>query len=117
MESPVSEVRKSVPETKNTVSEAKKPEPAAPTATVAGDKYDQMDARVRTGAYRIVGSDYEVKVKAGETTARIARRTLGPDMECYIEVFNGLKSGAALQEGQSLKIPKLELKKKKRKEE
>ena len=117
VESPVSEVRKSVPETKNTVSEAKKPEPAAPTATVAGDKYDQMDARVRTGAYRIVGSDYEVKVKAGETTARIARRTLGPDMECYIEVFNGLKSGAALQEGQSLKIPKLELKKKKRKEE
>jgi len=33
-------------------------------------------------------------------------------MECYIEVYNNISSGQALQEGQELKIPKLELKKK-----
>lgn len=79
------------------------------------DQYEQKDARVRTGAYRIVGDDYTVKVKPGETLAKIARRTIGSDMECYIEVFNGIKSNAELKEGQSVKIPKLELKKKKSK--
>ena len=62
-----------------------------------------------------MGDDYTVKVKPGETLAKIARRTIGPDMECYIEVFNGIKSNAELKEGQSVKIPKLELKKKKSK--
>ena len=89
------------------------PKPEA-TVSVTPDKYDQMDSRVRTGAYRIVGNDYSTKVKAGETLPKIARRTLGPDMECYIEVFNGIKSSAELKEGQSIKIPKLELKKKKK---
>ena len=73
-----------------------------------------MDARVRTGAYRIVGTDYQVTVRAGETTARIARRTLGPDMECYIEVYNGIKSNSELKAGQKLNIPKLQWKKKKK---
>lgn len=71
------------------------------------DKYGQKDARVRTGAYRIVGTDHEVKVKAGETIFRITQRTLGPGMECYIEAYNDLKNGAELQAGQTLKIPKL----------
>jgi nucleoid DNA-binding protein len=97
------------PEVKPEVKAEKKAETPAP------DKYDQMDSRVRTGAYRIVGLDYTEKVKAGETVQRIARRTLGPDMECYIEVYNGISSKTPLKEGQSLKIPKLELKKKKKK--
>ena len=71
-----------------------------------------MDNRVRYGAYRIVGTDYEVTAKAGESTARVSKRTLGPDMECYIEVYNGLKPGAVLEAGKTVKIPKLELKKK-----
>ena len=75
--------------------------------------YNQMDARVRTGAYRIVGTAQEVKVRAGETAKRISQRFLGPDMECYVEVYNGIKSTTELKEGQILKIPKLELKKKK----
>jgi hypothetical protein len=54
-------------------------------------------------------------VRAGETTARIAKRTLGAGMECYIEVYNGIKSNADLKEGQTIKIPKLEWKKKKKK--
>ena len=87
---------------------------AANTDITAPDKYAQMDARVRTGAYRIVGTDYQVTVRAGETTARIARRTLGPDMECYIEVYNGIKSNSELKAGQKLNIPKLQWKKKKK---
>ena len=87
---------------------------AANTDITASDKYAQMDARVRTGAYRIVGTDYQVTVRAGETTARIARRTLGPDMECYIEVYNGIKSNSELKAGQKLNIPKLQWKKKKK---
>jgi len=90
------------------------PPTVANTDTTAPDKYAQMDARVRTGAYRIVGTDYQVTVRAGETTARIARRTLGPDMECYIEVYNGIKSNSELKAGQKLNIPKLQWKKKKK---
>ena len=82
--------------------------------TTQSEKYEQMDARVRTGAYRIIGTDYQVKAGAGETVAKIARRTLGPGMECYVEVYNGLKSTSMLKEGQTVKIPKLEVKKKKK---
>ena len=83
-------------------------------ADVDSEKYEKMDARVRTGAYRIIGTDYQMKVRAGDTFAKIARRTLGPDMECYIQVFNDLKTNDELKEGQTIQIPKLELKKKKK---
>ena len=86
------------------------PKPVAPEV----DKYAAMDARVRTGAYRIVGTEKVVKVKEGDNIRRIAQRTLGPDMECYLEVYNGLKATSPLKIGQEIKIPKLELKKKKR---
>lgn len=85
------------------------PKPVAPEV----DKYAAMDARVRTGAYRIVGTDKVVKVKEGDNLRRIAQRTLGPDMECYLEVYNGLKAASPLKIGQEIKIPKLQLKKKK----
>ena len=71
-----------------------------------------MDARVRTGAYAITGVDHVEKVRPGDTVERIARRTLGADMSCYIEVLNGIKKDTPLKEGQSIKIPKLILKKK-----
>ena len=77
------------------------------------DKYAAMDARVRTGAYRIVGTESVVKVKEGDNLRRITQRTLGPDMECYIEVYNGLTAASPLKVGQEIKIPKLQLKKKK----
>ena len=67
--------------------------------------------QVRTGAYHIVGTDREVKVRAGETLSRIARRELGEDMSCYIEVYNGLNAKSELKEGQVIKIPKLKWKK------
>ena len=82
------------------------------------DKYAEMDARVRTGAYKITGLDREVKVRAGDNLKRIARRELGSDdMVCYIEVFNKMNASAELKEGQTIKIPALKLKKKKQRDD
>ena len=79
------------------------------------DKWEAMDARVKTGAYRIIGTDTVVKAKAGDNLTRIGNRLLGPGMECYLEVYNGLSAGAVLSAGQEIKIPKVDLKKKQRK--
>ena len=91
--------------------EAKSVVPTESAATL--DQYEKMDVRVRTGAYRIVGTDHVEKVKAGDNLSRICKRTIGPGMECYLEVYNGLKGDADLKVGQDIKIPKLEHKKKK----
>ena len=91
------------------------PAPIQTEEVVNHRTYALKDARVRTGAYRIVGTDSEVTVRAGETVARVAKRTLGPGMECYIEVYNDITSKTVLKEGQTLKIPKLEAKKIKKK--
>ena len=88
--------------------EAKKP------AEESVDKYAQKDERVRLGAYRIVGLSHEVKVLAGQTFKSICKAHLGPDMECYVEVFNDLPNNPKVKEGQVIKIPKLQLKKKKK---
>lgn len=93
-----------------------RPKPDDEKTKDAYKQYNFNDARVRTGAYRIIGTAQEVKVKKGETLNRISARHLGPDMECYVEAYNELKPGAMLKEGQTLKIPQLELKKKKKKQ-
>ena len=76
------------------------------------DKYvvaNNYDARVRTGAYKIVGISHIVKVKPGQTLTSISRTYLGPGMECYLEAVNGTST---FKEGQIIKIPELKLKKK-----
>ncbi len=78
------------------------------------EKYDAMDERVRLGAYRIVGTEKEVKVQEGQTFYSICRAYLGPGMECYVEVYNELPKGQKLKAGQIIRIPKLELKKRKK---
>ena len=88
-------------------------EPKKPAEEVV-DKYAQKDERVRLGAYRIVGLSHEVKVLAGQTFYSICKAHLGPDMECYVEVFNDLPRNPKIKEGQVIKIPKLQLKKKKK---
>ena len=106
----------SKPEAKPEVKLEPKPETkpvAQPEPEVALDKYEQMDSRIRTGAYRIVGTDHVEKVKATDNLARICKRTIGPGMECYLEVYNGIKGDADLKVGQEIKIPKLVHKKKK----
>lgn len=80
------------------------------TSKIASSKYDK-DARVRTGAYRIIGVAQTVTVGAGQTLEQISTRYLGSGMECYVEALNGTSTVKA---GQKIKIPKLELKKKKK---
>ena len=90
--------------------EVKEPEVKQPEPEPEWKKYEAMDVRVRTGAYGIVGTDRMEKVRPGDTMKRIARRTLGEGMECYIEVYNNMTT-SDLKEGQEVKIPKLKLKK------
>lgn len=80
------------------------------TSKIASSQYDK-DARVRTGAYRIIGVAQTVTVGVGQTLEQISTRYLGSGMECYVEALNGTSTVKA---GQKIKIPKLELKKKKK---
>lgn len=95
------------------LAEAKKKEEARKQAEKHADqassKYDQ-DARVRTGAYRIIGVSEVVTAREGQTIKSLSQKYLGPGMECYVEALNGT---SLLKPGQKVKIPKLELKKKK----
>lgn len=111
-----------IPETEQPAPESRKEEPKAEepkkeevkkesSEEPIWKKYEAMDVRVRTGAYHIVGTDHEVKARKGETLARIARRELGEDMSCYLEVYNDMKANTELKEGQIVKIPKLKWKK------
>ena len=95
------------------LAEAKKKEEARKQAekhaAQASSKYDQ-DARVRTGAYRIIGVSEVVTAREGQTIKSLSQKYLGPGMECYVEALNGT---SLLKPGRKVKIPKLELKKKK----
>lgn len=90
-----------------------KPEPK-PESKPEVDPYAAKDERVRLGAYRIVGTEKEIKIAEGQTFYSICRAHLGPDMECYVEVYNDLPRNPKLKTGQIIKIPKLESKKKRR---
>ena len=116
------ETEKVDPETENAKDKAKqnakakekgsassKTESSKSASQPSSSKYDK-DARVRTGAYRIVGVAQVVKVSGRQSLQSISNRYLGPGMECYVEALNGTTS---VKTGQSIKIPKLELKKKK----
>lgn len=116
------ETEKVAPETENAKDKAKQnakakekgsassmTESSKSASQPSSSKYDK-DARVRTGAYRIVGVAQVVKVSGRQSLQSISNRYLGPGMECYVEALNGTTSVKA---GQSIKIPKLELKKKK----
>lgn len=110
---PVAE--KPTPVTEKSTSVAERPTSVAEKSVSSKeeDAYEALnksDARVRTGAYRIVGVKQVVKVKRGQTLSSISRLYLGPGMECYIEVMNKNKE---LKEGDRVKIP--ELKRKRRK--
>lgn len=87
-------------------SQAKGTAPSDPRSSA----YD-ADPRVRTGAYRIVGVAQTVTVKDGQSLASLSSLYLGPGMECYVEAVNGKRE---VKVGQKIKIPKLELKRKKK---
>ena len=107
-----------VPQPETVAQPTQKEEPAprkeaAPKAEPL-DKYAQKDDRVRLGAYRIVGLDHEVTVRAGQTFLSICRANLGSGMECYVEAYNDLPRNPKVKEGQVIKIPKLQVKKRKK---
>lgn len=100
---------------KENVTPASATTPTAPKANQAPEEKKpatatdyNKDVRIRTGAYKIVGIDKTVTVKAGQTLASIARSYLGPGMECYVEAVNDKRGYKA---GDQVKLPKLELKK------
>lgn len=110
MPTPVAE--KPTPVTGKSTSDVERPASVAekPVSSKEEDAYEALnksDARVRTGAYRIVGVKQVVKVKRGQTLSSISRLYLGPGMECYIEVMNKNKE---LKEGDRVKIPELKRK-------
>ena len=116
---PVAVAEKSAPAEKKPAPVAEKPTPVTEKSTSVAEKsvsskeedayeaLNKSDARVRTGAYRIVGVKQVVKVKRGQTLSSISRLYLGPGMECYIEVMNKNKE---LKEGDRVKIPELKRK-------
>ena len=112
---PTSVAEKPISVTEKSTSDVEKPTSVAEKSVSSKeeDAYEALnksDARVRTGAYRIVGVKQVIKVKRGQTLSSISRLYLGPGMECYIEVMNKNKE---LKEGDRIKIP--ELKRKRRK--
>ena len=111
------------PSVEDVITEVKAEEPAKKEETVKRevkepaeeiDPYAAKDERVRLGAYRIVGTAEEVKVLPGQTFYSICRAYLGPDMQCYVEVYNNLPKDPKIKEGQIIKIPKLKPKKKRK---
>ena len=115
VEKPAPAAEKPTPVTEKSTSDVERPTSVAEKSVSSKeeDAYEALnksDARVRTGAYRIVGVKQVIKVKRGQTLSSISRLYLGPGMECYIEVMNKNKE---LKEGDRVKIP--ELKRKRRK--
>ena len=82
-------------------------EPAKPLSPALAQAHNI----VNTGAYIIEGTSEAVVVKKGQTLSRISRTYLGEGMEAYVQVLNGVTE---VKEGMSLKIPKLKVKKKKK---
>ncbi len=105
------EAAKQAPE----VAKQEKPAAEKKPAEEPLDKWSAKDDRVRLGAYRIVGTQCEVTIQPGQTFYSICKAYLGPDMECYVEVYNDLPRRPQLKAGQTVKIPKLQVKKRKKK--
>lgn len=102
------------PVAKEEAKETPKAEPKVEPKKEELDQWSAKDERVRQGAYRIVGLSHEVTVLEGQTFYSICRAQLGPDMQCYVEVYNGLPQNPQIKAGQVLKIPKLEPKKRRK---
>ena len=88
------------------------PEPVVETRPQTNDAQVLSTARsiMAHGAYNIVGTAQTITVKKGQTMRSISKTYLGSEMACYIQCHNNV---AEVTEGMKLKIPKLELKKKK----
>lgn len=72
------------------------------------EKFKQLsnDKRIRYGAYDIIGIEKVVVLKKGQTMQSYSRKALGPDMVAYFQVLNNATTMAA---GDTMKVPKVEL--------
>ena len=72
------------------------------------EKFKQLsnDKRIRYGAYDIIGIEKVVVLKKGQTMQSYSRKALGPDMVAYFQVLNNTTTMAA---GDTMKVPKVEL--------
>ena len=88
-------------------------ENAPAVALPKGDNSQTLNnakAMVSNGAYTIVGTQETITVKPGQNLKKISKFYLGDGMECYIQAYNGISE---VTEGMKLKIPKLQVKKRK----
>ena len=105
------QLKASASTTETTPAPATAEKPAAPKEEPKVMSQYDSDPRIRLGAYDIVGVATTVTVQQGQTLQSISKAHLGPGMECYVEAINGVKEAKV---GTKLKIPKLQLKKKKK---
>lgn len=77
---------------------------------VTSEELERANEKVAYGAYRIVGVERVVTARAGQTLKAISDANLGPGAEAYVKALNDGVS--TVLEGQKIRIPKVELKKK-----
>lgn len=77
---------------------------------VTSEELERANEKVAYGAYRIVGVERVVTARAGQTLKAISDANLGPGAEAYVKALNDGVS--TVSEGQKIRIPKVELKKK-----
>ena len=77
---------------------------------VTSEELERANEKVAYGAYRIVGVERVVTARAGQTLKAISDANLGPGAEAYVKALNNGVS--TVSEGQKIRIPKVELKKK-----
>lgn len=111
VQEPVEPVKVEQPKPAEQPKPVEQPKKVEQSQTSAFDQYEKMDSRVRTGAYKIIGTAEVITVKPGQTLKRLSRTYLGEGMECYMEVYNGISINTPLKVGQQIKIPKLITKK------
>ena len=111
VQEPVEPVKVEQPKPAEQPKAVEQPKKVEQSQTSAFDQYEKMDSRVRTGAYKIIGTAEVITVKPGQTLKRLSRTYLGEGMECYMEVYNGISVDTPLKVGQQIKIPKLITKK------
>lgn len=104
----VQQVEKTAVPAADTLQNASKPVAEKPQTVQDGVDLEKANdyPAIRYGAYHITGIDKKVVLRKGETMAKYCRRTLGKDMIGYFEAINGTEP---LAEGDTLLVPRVEL--------
>lgn len=104
----VQQAKKAAVPVADTLQVTSKPVAEKPQTVQDGVDLEQANdyPAIRYGAYHITGIDKKVVLRKGETMAKYCRRTLGKDMIGYFEAVNGTEP---LAEGDTLLVPRVEL--------